>query len=216
MSESTCYTLPDGDCVGGPCMHNPDVKAEETPYGRALRATNPLGHVNLRALVEAYRELDEYEHLAALMRKREEPYITRWQLENDRPNTLPDYGEFLLWLLEALDVARDRRRRTQDWLERFQGAAADQAVQIMELRGELEQVKAQLKLSQRLNNRLPLCPDHRDKMPEDACLACGVEGIVTWVSVGWPAQKWVHNVSEIRSRLLRLLGREESDARPAA
>lgn len=57
-------------------------------------------------LEAALEEVAEYEQLAALMRRREEPWIKRWQQETGKAHTLPDYGEFLGWLITKLDVSR--------------------------------------------------------------------------------------------------------------
>lgn len=57
-------------------------------------------------LEAALEEVAEYEQLAALMRRREEPWIKRWQQETGKAHTFPDYGEFLGWLVEKLESSR--------------------------------------------------------------------------------------------------------------
>jgi hypothetical protein len=57
----------------------------------------------LRALTEAREEVTEYEALADLMRRREQPWVSCWQKETGKPHTLPDYGEFLGWLVNKLE-----------------------------------------------------------------------------------------------------------------
>lgn len=47
----------------------------------------------------------ELEALFELQRKRERPYIEIWQIETNNPDTWPDYGEFLKWLLDRLEAA---------------------------------------------------------------------------------------------------------------
>ena len=63
--------------------------------------------VNALALTPAdvESELAEWEQLAALMRRREAPWIARWQQETGKPNTLPDYGEILAWIVEKAERA---------------------------------------------------------------------------------------------------------------
>lgn len=108
--DQNCYTLPDGDCVGGPCMHNPEIKREDTPIARAHKAMLPDGRSPglyshaVTYLAAAYRDADELQAILDLMRQREQPWIARWQRALNKPDTLPDYGEFLIWLLDALEA----------------------------------------------------------------------------------------------------------------
>jgi len=48
-------------------------------------------------------ELSGWDDLLELQRKREQPWVERWQQETGKADTLPDYGEFLGWLIAKLD-----------------------------------------------------------------------------------------------------------------
>ena len=61
-----------------------------------------------RELRQAQEEISEYEALAALQRKRERPWIALWQQETGKHTSLPDYGEFLGWLVTKLDALREQ------------------------------------------------------------------------------------------------------------
>lgn len=68
---------------------------------------------DLRAKLDTARsDLEDWDHLAALMRDREQPWIEQWQREANKPATLPDYGEMLGWLVAKLEQAE---RDTDNW-----------------------------------------------------------------------------------------------------
>ena len=57
---------------------------------------------------KALVEVDEYEHLSDLQRKREQPWIEQWRVETGQPLSLPDYGQMLGWILDKADAAQAR------------------------------------------------------------------------------------------------------------
>ena len=71
----------------------------------------------LDALVEARAEVAEWEQTNALMRRREAPWIARWQQETGKLDTLPDYGEMLAWLVKQADDAEAHGRTLLEVVE---------------------------------------------------------------------------------------------------
>ena len=58
-----------------------------------------------RQAVEVQEEVVELRALFDLQLKREKPWVARWQQETGKPDTLPDYGDFIAWLLDKADRA---------------------------------------------------------------------------------------------------------------
>jgi hypothetical protein len=66
------------------------------------------------AAIKAHLEdLAEYEHLAALMRRREEPWIEQWAKATGKHDTLPDYGELLAWIVKRAETAEAQLAEVQ-------------------------------------------------------------------------------------------------------
>jgi len=55
---------------------------------------------NVKKILEENKSLN---YIFELQYKREVPYIKRWQKAVNKPNTIPDYGEFLGFLLDELE-----------------------------------------------------------------------------------------------------------------
>lgn len=70
-----------------------------------------------RALADAAEEISEWEALAALQRKREQPWHEMWRRETGKHDTLPDYGEFLGWLVAKIADAEQRAQRAEAQLK---------------------------------------------------------------------------------------------------
>lgn len=68
---------------------------------------------------QAREEIAEYEQVAALQRKREEPWIRRWQAETGKgPLVLPDYGVLMAWILDKAEQAEQERDEAREVVAR--------------------------------------------------------------------------------------------------
>ena len=56
-----------------------------------------------RQAVEVQEEVVELRALFDLQLKREKPWVARWQQETGKPDTLPDYGDFIAWLFDKAE-----------------------------------------------------------------------------------------------------------------
>ena len=73
-----------------------------------------VNHGDRRALLAEVRrlrtELDELTESADMQHRiasaRERPYVEQWRLETGKPNTLPDYGDLLHWVIEKNKALR--------------------------------------------------------------------------------------------------------------
>ena len=86
------------------------------PYGWELKAHHPgvsfedsdsnyfsLDTVAWKAVKEVLEDNEDLTNLFDLHVKREKPYIKRWQKALNKPDTMPDYGDFLKFLLDELE-----------------------------------------------------------------------------------------------------------------
>ena len=69
----------------------------------AIRA---LGDLAIAALQSDLDTADELQALFEQQRKREAPWVAAWQQDTGKHHTLPDYGEFLGWLIDRVDAAK--------------------------------------------------------------------------------------------------------------
>lgn len=83
------------------------------------------GAAAIEALVD---DRDGYERIFELQRKRERPWIERWRAAVGKPNTIPDYGKFLEYLLDELErlQAIVNNPQTVNFLDAVKAEAAHQ------------------------------------------------------------------------------------------
>lgn len=62
-----------------------------------------LDAVAWKSIKEVLEDNKELTDLFEFHLTREKPYIKRWQKALNKPNTMPDYGDFLKFLLDELD-----------------------------------------------------------------------------------------------------------------
>ena len=66
-----------------------------------------LDAIGWKAVKELLEENKELNFILDLQRKREAPYVKKWQKAVNKPNALPDYGDFLKFLLDELERKED-------------------------------------------------------------------------------------------------------------
>lgn len=64
-----------------------------------------------RAYHAAQEDVGDYEALGELQRRRELPWIRRWQIDTGKLDTLPDYGEIIGWITSKADAAEAEAAR---------------------------------------------------------------------------------------------------------
>jgi len=71
----------------------------------------------LRArLVAAEEDVEAFERLSELQRRRERPWIARWRRETGKVLVLPDYGEMLAWIVSKVEAAEREAERLREEL----------------------------------------------------------------------------------------------------
>lgn len=77
----------------------------------ALRTAAPWLLAQAREAERLQEEVSEHDTLRDLMRRREQPWIERWQAATGQPNTLPDYGVILAWIADRAEAAEREAER---------------------------------------------------------------------------------------------------------
>lgn len=87
------------------------------------------------SLAMSMAEALEQEELEALMRRRELPFIRRWQQETGKGELVhPDYGDILRWIMDKADAAESEAAALRERVAGLEGAllGAESRVRILE------------------------------------------------------------------------------------
>ncbi len=70
-------------------------------------------HAKLNA--EEREELEDLRFIFELQKGREQIYIERWQKAVNRPDVLPDYGKFMEYLMDAVEMLKGELNTRVDY-----------------------------------------------------------------------------------------------------
>lgn len=117
----------------------------KTPHALREEAERRLRTVEAEALeliaeVGTLREENyEFEQIAALQRKREQPWIERWREEDPekRANMLPDYGQIMGWIMDKAEAAEALVREVEAHRDQLEQNRVAEVRAISDLRKRL-------------------------------------------------------------------------------